>query len=139
MKKFIFGFGAALALIALIYFGYPFIRGFQGGGGPVAPEQLNPGAKDFGVLKVIVFENNQPIAGVEVDLGKIGPDGPVGPMSAIKTDSQGSALFEKVPVGAYDIFWNLNAFPDGYMPPSNITVEILKDKTTEKKVELSRR
>ena len=138
MKKFIFGFIAALALVALIYFGYPLIRGFQGDSGPVAPEQLNPDAKEFGELKVGVFSGSQPLAGVEVDLGKIGPSGPVGAMSAVKTDSQGTALFQKVPVGAYDIFWNLNAFPGGYSVPSNIPVEILKDKITEKRVELIR-
>ncbi len=138
MKKFILGFISALALVAIIYFGYPFIRGFGGGNGPVAPKDLNPGMTDFGILKVSVFANSQPMAGVEVDLGKIGPNGPEGAMSAIKTNEQGVALFEKVPVGVYDIFWNLNSFPKGYDPSKNISVEILKDKTLEKRIELTR-
>jgi len=74
---------------------------------------------------------------VAVDLGKIGPRGPVGAMSEIKTDTGGVALFEEVPVGTYDIFWNLKAFPAGYNQPSKISVEIIKGQVTQKRVDLT--
>jgi|SRR3989344_4937438 len=138
MKKFILGFISACVLVGLIYFGYPIIRGFFGGsGGPVSPSELNPEVKDFGILRVEVFGKGQPIADVAVDLGKIGPRGPEGAMSEVRTDVNGVALFENVPVGVYDIFWNLTAFPQEYNQPATISVEIKKGQTTQKRINLT--
>lgn len=143
MKKFILGFITALVLVGLIYWAYPFVSGFWGGRGPVPAEELKPGATDFGALKVTVLGKGSPIADVEVDLGTIQTGkGPTGPMAVATTNEQGVAMFEKVPVGVYDIFWNGSTvprphFPQAYKQPfSRLSVEILKGQVTEKKIEL---
>lgn len=138
MKNFILGFVAALISVALIYFGYPLVSGFFGGRMPVSPEELNLGVKDYGTLRIEVFGKGQPIVGVAVDLGKIGPKGPTGPMSELQTDERGVALFEKVPVGTYDIFWNSNDFPAGeFSQPARIQVDILKSQIVAKRIDLT--
>ena len=135
MKKFILGFIAALALVGLIYFGYPIIRGFFGTSAPVVPGLLNPEAKDFGSLKVEVFGKGNPVAGLEVDLGQ-----PGGRMTYTMTDADGTATFEGVSVGNYNIFFNDLNYPKEFARISSaIPVEIVKDKTTEKRIELAPR
>ena len=131
MKSFILGFIAALVLIGVIYFGYPFIRGFFGGG-PVSPSELMPGAKVFGNLKVQLTGAGKPLPNIEVDLGQ-----PGGRMSFTTTDADGVAFFLNVPVGAYNIFFNDLNYPKEFERVSSvIPVEIAKDKTTEKKIDL---
>jgi hypothetical protein len=140
MKQFILGFLGALILIAIIYFGYPLIDSLRGGSGSVKvvpPNELKHDYTDIGTLKVKIFVNSIPIGGVEVDLGTIGSNGPIGLMSAIKTNQQGLALFEPVPAGTYDIFWNDNNFPQEYNQPPVMSVEIFRDKVTEKIIELT--
>ncbi len=135
MKKFFLGFITALVLVALVYFGQSFIRGFFGGGGPIAPEQLNPEAKDFGALKVEIFGAGKPVKDLEVDLGE-----PGGRMSYTMTDNNGVALFEKVSIGVYSIFFNDVNYPKEFVRVSSpISVKILKDQTTEKRIELNLR
>ncbi len=139
MKKFALGFISALAVIAVIFFVYLAIRSFSGGGGPVSPENLKPGVKDYGTLRVEVFGKGNPLVDVEVDLGEIGSSGPTGPMSFTVTDSAGLALFEKVPVGNYDIFFNTNHFPSGYVPPQRVNVSIAKDQVLQKRIDLAQK
>jgi len=135
IKNFTLGFLAALIFIGIIYFAYPLISGFRSST-VVPPNELKRGSTDIGTLKVYVLANGIPLSGVEVDLGTIGPNGPVGPMSAVETDEQGLALFEPVPAGVYDIFWNDNNFPLQYDKPSVMSVEIARDKVIEKMIEL---
>ncbi|MBI2055218.1 MAG: carboxypeptidase regulatory-like domain-containing protein [Candidatus Sungbacteria bacterium] len=139
MKKFILGFVAALIVTAIVYFAYPIIRGFFSGGGPVSPENLKPGVKDYGSLRVEIFGRGNPLADVEVDLGEIGSNGPTGPMSFAVTDSSGVASFEKVPIGNYDIFFNAYHFPSEYnLPqPDRVSVSIVKDQITQKRIDLA--
>lgn len=134
MKRFIFGFAAALAVIAVLYFAYPIIRGFfGGGGGPMIPSELMPGATVFGNLKVQIMGGGKPLPNVEVDLGQ-----PGGRMSYALTDSDGIAFFLNVPVGGYNIFFNDLNYPKEFARVSSlIPVEIAKDTTTEKKIELT--
>lgn len=132
MKNFILGFVAALILAAIIYAAYPIIRGFFGGGGPVAPSELMPGAKVFGNLKVQITGAGKPVPNLEVDLGQ-----PGGRMSFAMTDTNGKAFFLNVPVGAYNIFFNDLNYPKELTRISSvIPVEIVKDETTEKNIEL---
>ncbi len=136
MKKFISGFVSALILIAVAYYGYPAIRGFVLGfsdqGKPLTPSELTPGATAFGNLKVEVTSDGKAVANLEVDLGK-----PGGRMSYIVTDDNGIALFEKVSVGTYNIFFNNINFPKNLTRLSSaIPVEIKDGVTTEKNIEL---
>ncbi len=134
MKKFILGFVVAAVLLGGGFFAYRFF----GGSGPVSPEMLKPDVTDYGTLKVTVLgQGRAPLPDVEVDLGTIGKRGPEGPMAFARTNSEGVALFERVPVGGYDVFWNSYFFPEEYSQPSRALVEITKDKTTEKVFELS--
>lgn len=135
MNKFFLGFVSAIVLIGLIYLGYLVIPGFFSSG-LVSPEELDPNAKDFGTLRVEVFGDGNPLSQVEVDLGKIGPGGPIGKMSAVKTDESGTAVFKKVPVGTYDVFWNTYAFPKEYSQPESISIEIIKDEIVIKRFDL---
>ncbi len=137
MKKFVLGFVSALVLAGLAYFAYPVISGFFGGGGPVSPRNLKPGATDYGTLRVEVFGKGNPLPDVEVDLGEIGPNGPAGPMSFMVTDDGGLALFENVPIGAYDVFFNTNHFPAGYAVPRNVSVNVVKDQVAQKRIDLA--
>lgn len=142
MKKFILGFVAVLAVIAMLYFAYPFIRGFFGGagGGPVSPENLNPAVKEYGSLQVMLDGKVKSLVDVEVDLGKINDaSGPTGPMSFAVTDIHGTATFGKVPVGDYDIFFNTNHFPSGYdfPKPNRFSVSIEKDQNIIKRIDLA--
>ena len=134
MKRFIFGFAVALVAVAVVYFAYPIIRGFfGGGGGPVVPSELMPGAKVFGNLQVQILGGGKPLQDVEVDLGQ-----PGGRMSFVLTDSDGIAFFLNVPVGGYNIFFNDLNYPEEFARVSSvIPVEIVKDVTTEKKIELT--
>jgi len=127
---------AAFLLAAAIAVGYTYLRGSFGDTGPVSPSALKPGATEFGTLQVTVLAEGRPMADVEVDLGTVGPSGPTGAMSTMKTDVNGVALFEQVPVGTYDVFWNTNAFPQGYEVQRDISVTITKDTTTRKTVTL---
>ncbi|MBN2197692.1 hypothetical protein JW698_00620 [Candidatus Wolfebacteria bacterium] len=136
MKNFILGIIITLIVIALIYWSYPFIIGFWSSDKLLLPSELNSEAVDFGMLKVEVFGKGEPLSGVEVDLGKIGSTGPIGPMSALKTDKNGIVLFESVPIGIYDLFWNNYAFPKEYIQPSPMSIEISKDELTEERIEL---
>lgn len=139
MKKFILGFIAALVLMGAGFGIYKFITGTvgPGSGGPVAPEALKPGVLDYGVLKIRVLgSGGAPLSNVEIDLGTIGAKGPEGPMAFLRTDKNGVALFEKVPIGAYDVFWNSYFFPKEYEQPPKIKIEIIKGQTTEKTIEL---
>jgi len=131
MKKNIIVLMAALALVALIYFGYPVVKRFAGWGEPVSPSELVPGATAFGNLKVIVSSQGKPVANLEVDLGK-----PGGRMSYVVTDSNGLAFFKNVPVGTYNIFFNDFNYPKGFERVSPITVEIMKNQITHENIEL---
>ena len=134
-KNFILGFLAALIFIGIIYWGYPLISGIKSN--EIVPSnELKHGSTDIGTLKVEIFANGAPLSGVEVYLGTIGNNGPVGPMSAVKTNEKGLALFEPVPAGTYDIFWNTKTFPQGYNQPPVMSVEITRDKVIEKVIEL---
>jgi hypothetical protein len=137
MKKFILGFISALVLVGLIYFAYPFIRSFFSGASPVSPESLNPSVKDYGSLRVEIFGKGNPLADVEVDLGKIGSSGPTGPMSFLITDSSGLVVFKNVPVGSYNIFFNDYHFPNGYVMPRYFLVNITKDQNTQERIDLA--
>lgn len=139
MKKFILGGAGVVVVAGLLYFGWSFIGGLFGGGQPVAPQALKPGATEFGTLKVSVFGRGSPLAGVEVDLGTVSTRGPTGPMAAVKTDAQGAVTFENVPVGTYDIFWNSYAFPSGYNQPSRAQITISKNQITTKRFDLAPR
>lgn len=139
MKKFTLGFVSAVVVAAVLFFAYLAIRSLSGGGGPVSPENLKPGVKDYGSLRVEVFGRGNPLADVEVDLGEIGSNGPTGPMSFTITDSSGVASFEKVPVGSYDIFFNSNHFPNGYVPPQRVSISIAKDQIVQKRIDLAQK
>ncbi len=137
MKKFILGFITALGLVALVYFSYPFIRGFFGGGGPVSPENLNPKIKDYGSLRVEIFGKGNPLGDVEVDVGNIGPKGPES-FTTMVTDTKGIALFEKIPIGTYDIFFNGYHFPKGYeIPKERNYITIVKNQLAQKRIDLA--
>ncbi len=139
MKKFILGFIAALVLVGVGFGIYKFLTGAVGPGssGPVSPEALKPGVSEYGTLKIIVLGKDKlPLSGVEIDLGTVGAQGPEGPMAFQRTGTDGVALFEKVPVGAYDVFWNSYFFPKEYDQPPKISVEIKKGQTTERTIEL---
>ncbi|HXK36680.1 MAG TPA: carboxypeptidase-like regulatory domain-containing protein [Candidatus Paceibacterota bacterium] len=127
----------AFLIAAALAAGFMFLRDPFGGGGPVSPSALKPGATEFGTLRVTVLADSRPVADVEVDLGTIGPSGPTGAMSAVQTDDDGVAIFEQVPVGTYDLFWNDNAFPEGYQQPPDISITIAKDRTTDRTVILT--
>lgn len=136
MRKFILGFVSALLFVGIIYLTYPFVSGFIGGPKLVSPENLNPSVKDYGSLRVEIYGKGNPLAGVEVDLGIIGPKGPE-LMTIVTTDDQGAALFEKVPTGTYDLFFNGFQFPEGYViPRERYFAEIVKDQQTEKRIDL---
>ncbi len=118
MRKFILGFIAALALIGIGYGVYYF---------------LTP--RDFGDLKVTATSNGKPVAGLEIDVDK--KPGP--PKYRIDTDENGIALFEKLPVGAYAVFFNDASFPsDRLEKPEGgiIWVDVAKDQMTETKINL---
>ncbi len=133
MKKFILGFVSASVLIALTYFGYPYIRGFFGGSQPVSPQELKPGVTDFGALRVKILGAGKPLSDLEVDLGE-----PGGTMSYMLTDKDGVAFFENVPVGQLQIFFNDLNFPKEYVRVSSpVIVNIVKDKITEKEIKLT--
>ena len=132
MKNLILGFISALVLVTILYFGYPIIRGFFDSG-PMAPELLNPAVKDFGKLRVEVFGKGKPLTGLEVDLGD-----PGGRMSYAITDAGGAAVFEKVSVGTFSIFFNDLNYPKEFeRVPSPVSVQILKDQTIQKRIELT--
>lgn len=135
IKNFTLGFIAALVFIGIIYWAYPLIFGIKSNE-IVPPDELKHGSTDIGTLKVEIFANGAPLSGVEVYLGTIGDNGPVGPMSIVKTNEHGLALFEPVPAGTYDIFWNAETFPQGYNQPPVMSVEIARDKVIEKVIEL---
>lgn len=137
MKKFVWGFVSALAVIAVLFVGYLAIRQFSSSGGPVSPENLKPGVKDYGSLRVTVFGKGSPLSDVEVDLGEVGSNGPTGPMSFVVTDSSGLASFPKVPVGNYDIFFNSYHFPGGYTAPQHVSVSIAKDQVVQQRIDLA--
>lgn len=104
---------------------------------PVQPQDLSPGSTDFGTLRVEIFGLGNPLAEVEVDLAKTEPGkGPIGPMTYAKTDANGIAMFERVPVGSFSVFFNLKNFPKGYKYIPNVPVEIIKNQTIIKKIEL---
>lgn len=136
MRRFIFGFISALVAVAVIFIAYLVIRSFFGSG-PVSPQNLKPGVKDYGTLRIEVFGKGNPLGDVEVDLGEVGPNGPTGPMSFAVTDTNGLAVFEKVPVGDYDIFFNANHFPKGYVAPPSVSVSIAKDQVAQKRIDLA--
>ncbi len=136
MKKYILGFFTALVVVGLLFLSFIAIRSFSGGG-PVSPENLKPGVQDHGSLRVEIFGRGNPLADVEVDVGKIGPNGPSGPMSFAITDSNGAASFENVPVGTYDIFFNTNHFPVGYAFPQRVSVSVVKDQIVQKRIDLA--
>ncbi len=137
MKKFIFGFISALVFIGVIYFGYLFIRGFFSGGGPVSPENLNPAVQDYGSLRVEIFGKGNPLSDVEIDVGVIGSQGPEA-FTYVVTDANGVALFEKLPVGVYDIFFNGYRFPEGYeVPKERHSIRIAKDQLTQKRIDMA--
>lgn len=136
MKKFILGFVSALILVAVAYYGYPvvngFIFGFSNQGKPLAPSELMPGATAFGNLKIEVTSGGRAVTNLEVDLGQ-----PGGRMSYTITDSYGIALFEKVSVGTYNVFFNDINFPKDLVRLSSVVpVEVKDGITTEKKIEL---
>jgi len=126
----------AFLIAAVVAFGITYLRGTSGGG-PVVPSALKPGATEFGSLRVTVLALGQPVEGVEVDVGTMTSSGPTGAMTVATTGADGVALFEQVPVGTFDIFWNLNVFPKGYQQPSGFPVTIVKNQTTAKTVTLT--
>ena len=132
MKNFIFGSVAALVVVGLIYMAYPMIGGFFTSG-PVSPQELKSGVTDFGALQVKVSGAGKPLSGIEVDIGE-----PGGRMSYLMTDKDGIVLFENVPVGQIEIFFNDFNFPKEFIRVSSrIVVSIAKAKTTEKEIELT--
>jgi hypothetical protein len=136
MKNIFIGFASALILIGVIYFAYGMLRGASNSG-PVSPQNLKPGVNDYGTLQVAVFGKGAPLPDVEVDVGEVGSNGPTGPMSYAVTDTSGTALFENVPVGTYDVFFNTNHFPAGYMPPQRVPVSISQGQITQKRIDLA--
>ena len=135
MKKIIWITLAAIILAAAGFAVSLFLRGSSGQ--PVSPEMLKPGVSDYGALKVTISGKGQPVNDVEVDLGTLGSSGPTGPMAFKVTDESGMVLFDKVPVGDYNIFFNTNHYPQGfawYGQP--VSVKINKEQITDKTIEL---
>lgn len=133
MKNLALGIVVALVLAVVAYITYPVFKnlGFLGGK-TVAPYQLQDDAKNFGNLKVTVTWTGNPASNLEVDLGQQG-----GRKTAVKTDADGVAFFENVPVGSWSIFFNERNFPKEYTFTSNLTaVTIEKNQLTEKNIEL---
>lgn len=143
MKKFYLGLLTAVILgsianIALGYFKYGYFDKFKNyietkkAGEIKECKQLVPLASSFGSLKVAILRSGKPVENLEVDLSdKPGPNRCVS-----KTDKEGIALFEKVPAGRMAIYFNSGAFPKELGKDPTIYVEIIKDKTTEKILEL---
>lgn len=135
MKKIIWILAAVIILAGASFAAFLFFRGSSGQ--PVSPEMLKPGVTDYGTLKVLIKGKGQPLNDVEVDLGTISSGGPTGPMTFKITDESGLALFENVPVGNYNVFFNTNHYPADFAPYSEqVSVKINQGQTTEKTIEL---
>ncbi|MDD2730975.1 MAG: hypothetical protein PHW33_02520 [Candidatus Portnoybacteria bacterium] len=142
MKKFILGLAVGIAIfLVLSSFGFgDFMQELRNNnadeGGPpvVSPENLIEGATEFGSLKIIITAGETAfISGIEVDVG----EQPGGKMAVGVTDENGTAFFEKIPVGDYVIFFNDYTFPKNFEKPSVlIPIKITEGKTTEQKIEL---
>ncbi len=101
--------------------------------GPVFPQELISGAEKFGSLNVVITAGGAFVSGIEVDVG----ERPGGKMAVGVTDKNGTAVFEKMPVGKFVIFFNDNTFPKNFERVSNlIPIEIIEGRTTEQKIEL---
>lgn len=119
MKNYILGFISALILVALAYGGYRLYPGLQRAKvlneleSPCAI--LNPSAGEFGQVRVALSAGSTPIQGVEVDLARI-------PGAEDYCDAQtgpdGVAVFERVPIGQYNIYFNAGNFPRQYGEPN---------------------
>lgn len=95
-------------------------------------KDLVSGETAFGNLKVTIIGKGKPVENLEVDLSR--RPGPVRCMQ--KTDKDGVALFTGVPSGKMVIYFNTGAFPRELGKDPTIYVEIVKDKTVEKLLEL---
>ncbi len=95
-------------------------------------KDLVSGASAFGNLKVTIVGKGKSIENLEVDLSN--RPGPTRCMQ--KTDKDGIASFTNVPAGRMTIYFNSGAFPKELGKDPTIYVEIIKDKTVEKLLEL---
>lgn len=137
MKKFIFGIIAGIVLMLILNFlGFDLKRFFSNNASnaPVAPQDLIAGAEKFGSLKVVITSDKRAfISGVEVDVG----ERPGGKMAVSITDKDGTAFFEKVPVGNFVIFFNDITYPKNFERVSAlIPIRIIEGQITEQKIEL---
>lgn len=124
-------------MLILNFFGVVDLKSLRSSGDEtpiVTPQDLIPGADKFGSLKVVITTNGTTfVSGIEVDVG----ERPGGNMAVEITDNNGTAFFEKIPVGNFVIFFNDSTYPQNFEKvQSLIPVKIIEGETTEQKIEL---
>ncbi|NLJ49780.1 MAG: hypothetical protein GX428_09400 [Candidatus Atribacteria bacterium] len=137
MKKFILGLitGIAIMLIAdFLFIGF-FTSNKNNTPNIVSSQSLIEGAQKFGSLNVVITAGKTAfVSGIEVDVGEY----PGGKMAVEITDKNGTAFFDKMPVGNFVIFFNDATFPKNFERVSSlIPVKIVEGQTTEQKIELN--
>lgn len=153
MKKFVLGFIFALVLMGLIYSVFMFLSQFQPKKkGPLYDEDVKKAqeavicdvlkhscsyfdkTQDSGSLSVTIIAAKGPVKGLEVDVaGK-----PGSPQYYVKlTDNNGVALFNNLPSDDYAIYFNGVNFPKEYGDSPTVPVEIVKNQTIERVIELT--
>ncbi len=153
MKKFALGFICALVSVGLIYAAFTLLP--QLGSkkkGPLYDQDVQKAkeavicdnqkhscasfdkTQDSGSVKVTITAKNNPVKGLEVDVAAQ----PGAPQYYVKlTDGSGIALFSGLPRGSYTIYFNGVNFPKEYGNSPVVPVEIVKNQTTERTIDLT--
>ena len=153
MKKLVLGFISALILVGLVYAVFTFVPQFVSKKrGPLYDEDVKRAqeavicdavkhscnyfdkTQGSGSLKVAIVVAKSPVKRLEVDVaGK-----PGSPLYYVKlTDNNGVALFNNLPSGDYAIYFNGVNFPKEYGDSPTVPVEIIKNQTIERVIELT--
>lgn len=141
MRNFILGFFTALILVAAGYGIYKFVFYPQRYNVPRENQgtcnHLNEGAAEFGKVGLeISSKSGQSVKDVEVNLGaQPGAEN----YCWTKTNENGVAVFDQVPVGDYSIYFNDTTLPEalgGGGPTPVLQIKVTKGVTTEAGIEL---
>jgi hypothetical protein len=147
MKKILIIIIVLIILAGLGYFGYKYFfpsSKSQSVGGPGAAAQLcdintqNCSAiqksADSGTLQVTVTGGGKVVTDLEVDVG-VKPGATKYYMRL--TDSNGVAVFDGIPAGSYDVYFNGNNFPAQFGNSPLVTVEVSAGQIIQKSIDLN--
>lgn len=153
MKKFVLGFISALVLIGIVYATLIFLPQLsQKKKGPLYDQDVKKAqeavicdaikhscsffdkTQDSGNVRVLINATGKPVSGLEVD---VAPK-PGSPQYYVRlTNKQGVALFESLPSGKYAIYFNGVNFPKKYGDSPTVPVEVIKNQTAERNINLA--